>query len=597
MNMPTLTRSTNMVKILSCSEYLTENYGSLGIYVLESIIEALAHGEKGYTTDNGCLKIKAGPYEVTVNSTRSAVKVREIMIWICLTFRKTKKNSLFLSTGAMETEERRREKQQTGEKTFQDIACETLAVRRIAPLKLPSSSDCWREVFKSAVVALNPSTHLGDQCWLNVSFYQMVQITAVEYSVRVDAGLVLMGYSTALMPVRLLDEDTILWHFETAHHKSQLKISELLTTKRSWLSVQDINLLQSKKALLGWCPEANILVGTDRLHADVKWSDGKIKRTTMRWTGANLQIQAQASLAAQMGATGGLTFERTLNTLQFTSNSNYMMCLTNGKEEQTVLYDGLEERGWLVPLVCVLHHMLLAWASRHADKEKLASMPKAAPSFDGGEASFATLKNQGDFAILGSGMDRVTIRDLVMAFSINLAKTVTKKRSTHNIIGYEFMDIVTENSQSELKKYRVKKNGISWVPLLGEVSCLVCSGLGDAILGKRNSSPGSACNRLPLGVGLMAATMVSINRLSGRNGSPGSPFEICPHHHQTQTCWENAQFLQDIHNGPSYPLEAEQAKDGADEFTKGENGVVVFGGMKDGLVRLVVWNIHLRRYM
>ncbi|KAL6229084.1 hypothetical protein BDW75DRAFT_225711 [Aspergillus navahoensis] len=82
--------------------------------------------------------------------------------------------------------------------------------------------------------------------------------------------------------------------------------------------------------------------------------------------------------------------------------------------------------------------------------------------------------------------------------------------------------------------------------ILNNVNCLLCSGLGDAIVGKRSLSLVSPCNRLPTGSNLIAATMHSIKRLSTRNGGmveghvrmltiehyfllTGDPFEQCEH--------------------------------------------------------------------
>lgn len=38
----------------------------------------------------------------------------------------------------------------------------------------------------------------------------MLQLSAVKYPVLVDSGIVLLGYSTALIPIREIDDETIL---------------------------------------------------------------------------------------------------------------------------------------------------------------------------------------------------------------------------------------------------------------------------------------------------------------------------------------------------------------------------------------------------
>jgi hypothetical protein len=89
----------------------------------------------------------------------------------------------------------------------------------------------------------------------------MLQLAAVEYPVSVDSGLVLMGYSTALIPIHLTEDDKVLWHLEIASNDMQLKASDLHTTRHSWLRVGNLDLLSSKRALLGWCSETDVLLG------------------------------------------------------------------------------------------------------------------------------------------------------------------------------------------------------------------------------------------------------------------------------------------------------------------------------------------------
>jgi hypothetical protein len=61
---------------------------------------------------------------------------------------------------------------------------------------------------------------LSEDCWLKLDFDVMIQLAAVEYPVRTDSGLVLLGYSTTPIPVERLDDGTIKWHVETCSRKS-----------------------------------------------------------------------------------------------------------------------------------------------------------------------------------------------------------------------------------------------------------------------------------------------------------------------------------------------------------------------------------------
>ena len=140
---------------------------------------------------------------------------------------------------------------------------------------------------------------------METNFRMLLQLAAVEYPVLVNGGLVLMSYSTALIPVKLVDTETILWHLETASNASQLKTTELRGIKGNWLKTTDLEDLQKKKALLGWRPEAVTLLGTGLLNT-VQWSAAKAKHSTWTWKGANLQFLASSTAPLQLGAQLGL---------------------------------------------------------------------------------------------------------------------------------------------------------------------------------------------------------------------------------------------------------------------------------------------------
>ncbi|KAL4981999.1 hypothetical protein BDW68DRAFT_192514 [Aspergillus falconensis] len=123
------------------------------------------------------------------------------------------------------------------------------ATLRELAVTAPDSTRCWFSLLESAIVAAEPHTKLA----------------AVEYPVLVDAGLVLMGYSTALVPAKRIDEKTILWHLEATDHDSQLKTTDLSALKGDCGRPRNSMTFETEKALLGCCLEAITLLGTDQL--------------------------------------------------------------------------------------------------------------------------------------------------------------------------------------------------------------------------------------------------------------------------------------------------------------------------------------------
>ena len=180
--------------------------------------------------------------------------------------------------------------------------------------------------------------------------------------------------------------------------------------------------LQSRRVFLGWCSEAMILLGTGKLNSTMQWSNAKPKRTTWSLTGINLQLSATTGSPLQVGGSLGLTFEREVTTLPFDTNDGYLECLKSSMAEQVFLYDVSESRAWFVPLIAVLHQMLLAYYQRIPAEFRKGTIPLAQRPYTGADSSFRCLQGSGSVVVEGSGKNRLTVPDLILGFSANVAK-------------------------------------------------------------------------------------------------------------------------------------------------------------------------------
>ncbi|KAJ6108024.1 hypothetical protein N7523_009347 [Penicillium sp. IBT 18751x] len=382
----------------------------------------------------------------------------------------------------------------------------------------------------------------------------------------------------------------ILWHLEIAEDDFQLKVADLEATRHDWLQTQSLDYLQSKKALLGWCSKAHILLGTDRLAPEVTWSAARNKPVTWNWKGANLQATFQTASPVQIGLQAGGSFERMSNRLRFDPSAMYLKCLRSSMFEQVIVYDVSAKRAWLVPLLSVLHHMLLVYVHSMEQESLFSIMPVANCRFGGPLDSLKALQDKGDMVIEGSGSHTLTIAQLIMKFSVNMSRLSPQKPKRSTIYGYEFMDIVMDSTRSELKKETLEKDGLAWLSLLDEVNCLFCSGMGEAIIGDRALDISSACNRLPKGNDFLAASMKSVEIMSKRHGGShqmdfcrlsqkhswqltGSPFKKCAHANDAVSCWQCPEFLQEIQNRQCSSQVNDQRIDNC------AHGALVFGSL------------------
>ncbi|KAJ6094797.1 hypothetical protein N7467_002310 [Penicillium canescens] len=556
----TLTRNKNTVRLASCRDFLENSFGDIGTNILQGIVRALRAFDGFYF--DGTIKLETHKSKICLWVTTETIEARDALEWICLTFRQTAEHKISVSTLSDDLNDGR-----------------PIPLNKLAPFtSSASSAECWYPLFDSAVIALQSSVEPQLQpCeGLELDFKQLLKLAAVEYPIMVNDGIVLMGYSTALIPIKQNTDGRIMWHLETATDDFQLQGSNLQATQKEWLRVSTLEDLLSAPAILGWCSEAEVLLGTDRLEPNVAWSGAKAKLTTWHWNGANLQLLAQTASPLNLGVQVNLRLDRSVNTIRFSPSRNYLKCLSSSSQQPIVLYDIKTKRAWLVSLISVLHHMLLAYCKTINKEFRDKFPPFAAPDTSGtASASLEVLRDNGALVVERSKVNEesevneLTVRDLIMGFSVNLSKTTLQPPKASNmhpltvstIFGYEFADIVMDSPSSELKKSSLEKEGLAWISLLNNIKCLFCSDLGDAIIGKRSPRLSSPCNSLLEGCDLMAASIQSMELLAQKHGSnahgfscqlsndhswylAGIPFQVCEHE-EKDSCWDRPGFLEE----------------------------------------------------
>ncbi|OJI88869.1 hypothetical protein ASPTUDRAFT_49777 [Aspergillus tubingensis CBS 134.48] len=576
-----LTAKHEFVEAARCEEYMRKAYGKVGAKLLQHIIIALENG----TGHSGCsdMDVELGEKKITVISHKALPDVSSALLWLCLAIRQPQAATLSISTANMKYE------------------CQGKATLEALTEFKPHSNqaDCWQNLFDSAIIAIEPSTSKSSIYWLHLDFEDLLQISAVEYAVNVGSGLILMGYSSALIPMGACDSQTMTWHVEICPHASQFKVSEVQALNSAWLKTLDIEQLKLKHARVGWVSGTAVLLGTEKLPPTVRWSKAKQKPVRWSWKGANLQAVVSSTSPLQLGLQGAVSFERLSCTVRLSPSGNYLRLLNSSVGEAVIIYDTEERRAWLVSLLSVLHHMVLVYCRDSSGFLKSRELPFAEPQPDGGQASWTTLRGSGDVLIQQEGTDKLTLRDLVMGFSINFAKTTVQKPRLREIYGYEFMDIVHNSPTADLKTINIERTGLSWTPLLQSIPCLFSSRLGDAIVGSKALTENTHCNKLVPGQDLMAASIHCINNISQRQGGSdtgpyrlhpggyiwkikGRPFLDCERLDEKCTCWENRSFLQHISKqGQLLNRECPTAEVCTD-------GAVVFGKISKSIIGSVV---------
>lgn len=248
-----LTLKDGVVHIGRCEHEVAKLYGSFGTRVLEGVISAvesplgshsmLSKSKYFWFCTNLYECIEDTEFEITISpnllkcsyatmDTEFLSTLKLTLSWICLLKRNLIRHHIALSKGYWFGE------------TFH------LDVMEVVDW----SGRSWTKTLGHAIVVC--LDHIVPQApLLSAAFLIAYQLAGVHAPIHVDEGLIYHGGMTALVPIELRKDGSILWHFESRLN-DLLKVSEIKCIKRhwyqrrSWFQTEDPELLQSAPALI-----------------------------------------------------------------------------------------------------------------------------------------------------------------------------------------------------------------------------------------------------------------------------------------------------------------------------------------------------------
>ncbi|KAK1146577.1 hypothetical protein N8T08_003007 [Aspergillus melleus] len=221
----TLTRTECSVKAMPCQVYIQEEYGALGLVLLENIFSALSSPGNGY--EDSTMEIYAGNNVFLVALSEKLSHLKDMLLWLCLSFVGPKDGSVCISTAAMMKN--------------------SIILMPLQPIETTDqlmSEEYWHEMFEAAVIAQDPRLEPQPCMLLEMGFKMMVRLSGVSWKVLHDGGFLLRGPFTALTPIRELGNEHIMWHFEI------LRPGDRFEPPRKWMQTLLMHQLRSKKALV-----------------------------------------------------------------------------------------------------------------------------------------------------------------------------------------------------------------------------------------------------------------------------------------------------------------------------------------------------------
>ncbi|KAI4119249.1 MAG: hypothetical protein LQ338_007307, partial [Usnochroma carphineum] len=552
------------------SEYVSQNWPQGGPLLLQLVDEILErnHSQRqlkpGYSrTDNHTAEVSQddlslrlvmsrhliyfqncgilGPFpemklEVTAPS-ELQVEVANTLCWLAATFRTW-------TTSTIETSRVKFERFQfssPGNPLTHERADFQLRLEGLKPLG--NSDMCWHPLFTQTAMAVQfPVPSKKDGIGLEIPLSLMASLAGIVMAVEFQDGLILKGLSTALIPIRECDGGAaIQWHLfhtESADGLLEIKDPETGETDIDFLKVKDLTTLSQKKAYLGWCKHASILLGTDKFdYTTVNWSGPAPEKSKITLSGFSLGLSSSGMGMFGPSATMNFVLAKNQRTRYMNIEQQLGDRLKLSIKKPALIYDTSTQRGWLVPVTCIL---LLMVHLRH--RELGRSFPAidsshSDPAEEGGIQAYKVLskllhpsseETWSDYlALFFTAMD-MALKD------VTDLKDKMPRNGDSDVYGFELLDIVRAESPFRFSQRKIQKQSGGWAPIAQDVGyALFCSGLGEVMV------PGLSGNRLcerwakaPIGHDYLGAYVPCILEILERQGRPLQSLRLHDHDYQ-----------------------------------------------------------------
>lgn len=405
------------------------------------------------------------------------VSVTEAFSWLCAAIRKPDVQGLKVSSVEMNDP--------------------TLVEIHLQQAELETNPSCWHKLFKAGFIVSSDVPLEGRGLGLEISFEDMANLAASVLEVQINGVPVLVGQTTMLIPVERL-EAGIQWHLEIWE-------SGLLdpTKGESLLSIlerhpktlkDDMDKLREEKAFLGWSSSqtpVQVILGTQQARDACQSlrSSGadRIRPKIAEGKDDEMACEFKFRFLALRGGRKVRWGQFNVQTLSFTVERAFDMVLQAPGDKSAAVYDTATRRGWLLPRLDVLLHMVHVRLRQEQDSLVGYSSPQ--------RSAREVLDTHRDIIVRG-----LSLQDFVLGLATGLDATTNGlrqhvRREESRLIGVELFDLAfsEQGGPLELKGAKLAKSGCGWAGLLDYSWVLFCAGLGEAI---RPSVEGNsaACN-------------------------------------------------------------------------------------------------------
>ncbi|KAG6353679.1 hypothetical protein INS49_005388 [Diaporthe citri] len=264
---------------------------------------------------------------------------------------------------------------------------------------------------------------------------EMLSDTTLEDEAGNDNGVYFDGDRWTLYPTRYSSEEhTVQWHLvkRSTDQTSDPGLAPGQEGPHSLLRKVDLETMASATAILGYCQQTNIQLGTKlrlKQYEEYRRSGARPERGRPEVSLGGISVAG--NFWGRLAVTSTFTFKYRKGLIDARKKEDedmYSEVLKRAAAQPVILFDtkpGME-RAWMVPQLSLVLDLFNFWVfcQRDADKEVAERVRYAEPGPDGGEMAKAVLSNReyADQVVIKSGHEGETEMNVgAMIKRINMA--------------------------------------------------------------------------------------------------------------------------------------------------------------------------------
>lgn len=407
----------------------------------------------------------------------------QFFAWIAATFRPPKARELSCSTVEFE--------QLPGDFRF------SLKVAELWSLDDRERGTCWKALFPSTIMAYDfPAPSCAGTFGLRIPVQTMFELsgmlsdTTLEDEAGNDNGVYFDGDLWTLYPTRYNSEEhTVQWHIvkRTTDQTSDPGLAPGQEGPHSLLREVDLETLASATAVLGYCQEAVIQLGTEsRLEQYKKYRHSGARPERGRPEASLGAISFTGSVLGRfmMASTVNFKYRKGLVDARKRDDEDmYTEVLNRAAAQPVILFDTKQgmERAWMVPQLSLVLDLFNFWAfcQRHTNKEVAKRVRYARPGPDGGEMAREVLSRHeyaSQVAIKSGYQGEPEVRVGAMIKRINRTVEARWFKNAESeegapgtmcigrtpITGWDWMELIPEFSTGHSIRRDARSNSVGW---------------------------------------------------------------------------------------------------------------------------------------